>query len=248
MQTGDTSIGGTHRFFPETLAELLEGILHPSPEMRRAALEQLCRDYWKPIYVYIRVSWAKKSNEDAKDLTQAFFSWLTERGGLERYEPGRASFKTFLKTLLRHFLHHEHGVHSRIKRGGTARFESLEGSMPSLEEVIAGSPTATPEEIFDREWLRELTDRAVQQVRRRLASKGRENVFRAFEAYALNSTDEDRPTYEELAKKLGMSVSDITNHLHLVREEIRNEIRSRLRELSADQGESEEEWRAFLGR
>src|SRR5579863_5456306 len=105
MSKGDTSLGGDQRGFPETLSELLVGIRHPSPDVRRAALEQLCRNYWKPIYGYIRVGWAK-SNEDAKDLTQAFLSWLSEGGRLERYDPGRASFKTFLKSLLRHFLQH----------------------------------------------------------------------------------------------------------------------------------------------
>lgn len=246
MGKGDTSLGGDHRAFPETLSELLEGIRHPSPELRRAALEQLGRDYWKPIYAYIRIGWAK-SNEDAKDLTQAFFSWLAERGTLDRYDPARASFKTFLKSLLRHFLQRDDTAQGRIKRGGAATLVSLEGSFPSLEAALAGPKTPTPEEIFDREWLRELADRALEQVRQRLVAKGREKVFRAFEAYALK-TEGKRPTYEELGRRLNMSVSDITNHLHAVREELRNEIRSRLKEISSSPDESEEEWNAFLGR
>lgn len=246
MSNGDTSLGGVQRAFPETLAEMLEGLLNPSPELRRAALEQLCRDYWKPVYIYIRLGWAK-TNEDAKDLTQAFFSWLSERGGLDRYEPGRASFKVFLKSLLRHFLQRDNTARGRLKRGGTARMVSLEGAIPSLEGSLANPNSRTPEESFDLEWYRQLADRALEQVRGRLVAKGREDVFRAFESYVLR-TEDKRPTYTELSRRLGMSVSDVTNHLHTVRADLRKEIRRRLREVSADESELEEEWRAFLKR
>lgn len=66
----DTSLGGGNRQFPQTtwglVARLRETTQH------RAALEDLCRRYWKPVYSWIRAAWSKPA-EDAKDLTQAFF-------------------------------------------------------------------------------------------------------------------------------------------------------------------------------
>src|SRR5437867_8380701 len=43
----------------------------------QAALEQLCRAYWYPLYAYVRRR--GYSPEDAQDLTQSFFERLLER-------------------------------------------------------------------------------------------------------------------------------------------------------------------------
>lgn len=246
MTTRDTSLGGDQRSFPETLSEMLIGIRDPSPETRREVLKRLCVGYWKPIYGYFRVGWAK-SNEDAKDLTQAFFSWLAERRCLESYQPGRAKFRTFLKSLLRHFLQHQDTAHGRLKRGGGATFVRLDDPSAAFDRSLADPRAASPEEVFDREWLRELVRQSLQRVRHRLIAKGRETSYRAFEAYDLR-VKSDRPSYDRLARQLGLSVTDITNYLHAVRSELRKEIRERLREISASEEELEGEWNAFLGR
>src|SRR5436309_796860 len=103
MRAADTSLGGPREDFPKTIGDMVARARDPSAEVRRLGFEELGRQYWKPIYRYARVAWAK-SNEDAKDLTQAFFLWLMEGDALDRYLPGRGSFRSFLKALLRHFL------------------------------------------------------------------------------------------------------------------------------------------------
>ena len=42
-----------------------------------AALEQLCRTYWYPLYAYLRRRGFRA--EDAQDLTQEFFTRLVQR-------------------------------------------------------------------------------------------------------------------------------------------------------------------------
>ncbi|PYJ33995.1 MAG: hypothetical protein DME88_06555 [Verrucomicrobia bacterium] len=48
----------------------------PTPAAQ-AALEQLCRTYWRPIYGFVRRKGTEP--EEAKDLTQGFFALLLER-------------------------------------------------------------------------------------------------------------------------------------------------------------------------
>jgi DNA-directed RNA polymerase specialized sigma24 family protein len=48
---------------------------------RQRAYESLILAYWKPVYKTVRLKW-NKSNEDAKDLTQAFFTRAMEKGFL----------------------------------------------------------------------------------------------------------------------------------------------------------------------
>src|SRR4051812_2815552 len=47
-----------------------------------AALEQLCRAYWRPLYAAARRQ--TRDSEEARDLTQEFFARLLERNSLAR--------------------------------------------------------------------------------------------------------------------------------------------------------------------
>ena len=49
------------------------------------ALEQLCRTYWRPLYLFVRSS--GYDEETAKDLTQAFFERLIEKDCLKGCRP-----------------------------------------------------------------------------------------------------------------------------------------------------------------
>src|SRR5262245_5059712 len=70
-----------------------------------AALEKLCRAYWKPIYVYVR---RRGYNlEDAQDLTQSFFARLFAQEFLRRIAQEKGKFRSFLLKSLQHFLINE---------------------------------------------------------------------------------------------------------------------------------------------
>ena len=62
-----TSLGGEGRTFPPT--EWTRLIHCPQ---REVVLAELCRKYWKPVYCYLRSMGL--GNEQAKDLTQGFFT------------------------------------------------------------------------------------------------------------------------------------------------------------------------------
>src|SRR5262245_27547011 len=74
----------------------------PIDQARSEALESLCRAYWYPLYAYIRR--AGNPPEDAKDLTQGFFSQLLEKGTLSQAERERGRFRTFLLSALKNYL------------------------------------------------------------------------------------------------------------------------------------------------
>jgi len=247
MRPEDTTLGGPRRDFPATAWDVISRALNSSTAVRRAGLEELCARYWKPVYYYVRVGWAK-SNEDAKDLTQAFLLWLVEGSALRRYLPERASFRTYLKSLLKHFLQHEGEWAGRRKRGGAVRFMNVDDH---LYEIRSRPDPASfehdPDRAFDREWLEGLLARAVDRVRERCLPDERQAFrFRVFEAYDLCSP-ELRPTYAALAARLGLRESDVRNYLFAVREEVRAEARSEMSTLTADGEALEREWNEFFG-
>ena len=85
-----TSQGGAQ--FPTTHWSVVLAAGESSSPATQAALEQLCRTYWYPLYVYVRRRGS--SPEDAQDLTQGFFERLLERDLLADLRPTGARFRS----------------------------------------------------------------------------------------------------------------------------------------------------------
>jgi RNA polymerase sigma factor (sigma-70 family) len=239
----DTTLGGSDKRFPETSLGFVSPLHDPSSGRYRASLETLCERYWKPVYGYVRAAWAK-GNEDAKDLTQAFFVWLLEGSALQRFERERGSFRTYLRTLLKRFVGHQELALHRLKRGGGVKLLSLEGTVPTIPE--ADPKTADPEKVFERVWLTELVDRALDRVRERHVSSGETVALRVYQDFEL-APEPERPTYRELAARLGIAEGDVKTHLFAVRREVRAELRAELAQITENDRDLEDEWNRLFG-
>ncbi|MEO5961441.1 MAG: sigma factor, partial [Opitutaceae bacterium] len=71
----------------------------------RAALETLCRSYWRPLFAYLRYRGYQAS--DAQDLVQGFFARLLERNDLRAVRKERGRFRSYLLAALKNFLVNE---------------------------------------------------------------------------------------------------------------------------------------------
>jgi DNA-directed RNA polymerase specialized sigma24 family protein len=80
-----------------------------------AALEKLCRTYWRLIYGFVRRQGAEP--EEAKDLTQGFFALILERRDLDAVRKEKGRLRSYLLTSLKHFLASEHRRAMAAKRG-----------------------------------------------------------------------------------------------------------------------------------
>ncbi len=237
----ETSLGGPSPAFPATNSRFLEGLQDPAGPAGRATLEELCRRYWKPVYCFVRLS-GSSSNEDAKDLTQAFFTWLLDGEVLARYQRDRAPFRQYLKGVLRRFLSDARESAGRIKRGGAATFVPANGDGPSLDELCADPRSADPGSAFDRAWLVALIDHAVGRLRERT----RADQFRVFEAHDL-APDADRPSYAGLASRFGLTEDQVRRTLSTLRGALRDEMRAELRRQTERPEDFDEEWNALRG-
>ena len=245
MADRDTTMGVGPRAFPETSWSLIAGIQGTGVQ-RAEGFEALCTRYWRPIYCYLRQGLGR-GNEEAKELTQAFFAWLLEGDVLDKYSSERASFRFYLKGLLRNFVSNEDQARRRQKRGGEAKRLSLGGDdVVKLEELLADDRTLGPDEAFDLAWVHELLDRAVDQLRSE-HEQGQGLRWRVYEAYELAKPGE-QPTYSSVAEALGVKASDVRNHLFAARERLRTLVREELQATVADEAQLEDEWRlVFAG-
>src|SRR6266404_581201 len=195
----DTDLGGPVGAFPATQCAVIAAAASPDPQVRQQALATLVTVYWKPIYKYIRIKW-KASNEDAKDLTQAFFTQTLEKNSFERYDPAQARFRTYLRTCVDGFVANERKSAGRIKRGGAVQLLSLDFEGAESELRLQERSGATDlDEFFHQEWVRHLLGLAVEELRRQCQAAGKSVHFALFERYDLEGPElQEKLTYAQL--------------------------------------------------
>ena len=224
----DTSIGGHNARFPSTQVSLLEAA---STGLTGEAMEQVMALYWKPVYRFIRRKF-HKDNEDAKDLTQGFFANALERDFFGRFDPAQASFRTYLRMAVERFAANRHASDSRQKRGGDAVFEPIDEQAATTE---------SPEELFEREWQRQLFSLALEDLRAHCEESGKQIQYLMFAAYDL--ADDERPSYAEVASRHGVAETTVTNYLAWARRMLRGFVTERLRGTTSGPRELREEAR-----
>jgi RNA polymerase sigma-70 factor (ECF subfamily) len=239
----DTAIGGHRDRFPSTRLSLIETAA-AGERLQNQALDQVVALYWKPAYKYIRLKW-NKNNEEAKDLTQSFFAGAIERDFFKRFDPQQASFRTYLRMALDHFAANEHAAAQRQKRGGGVVFTALDCDAAEAEAVECRA-AESPEDLFLREWQRQLFAIAVDDLRVHCERNGKQLQFRIFEEYDLS--DGARPAYSELAERHGIAITSITNHLAWARRMLRGLVMDRLRGVTSGDRELRDEMRTVFTR
>ena len=213
--------------FPDTRQSALLRLHDGDESVRRQSYDVIIAAYWSPVQSYLRKRW-NQTEEDAADLTQAFFSSSLEKGTLISYDPAKAAFRTYLRTCLDRFT-----INSR-KRDRRQQRVPLDFDLPGTGEPL--------EAMFEREWIRSLFSQAVEDLR----ASGDDVRFRVFEAYDLNETG-SRLTYAQLAEQFGTTPDRITNYLAAMRRDFRKAVLARLRELTATEREFRSEARVILG-
>src|SRR5215475_3797716 len=166
------------------------------------ALEKLCRTYWPPLYTYIRRD--GHSPEDAQDLTQEFFARLVEKEYLSHLQDQRGKFRSFLLTLLKHFLSDERAKAGAQKRGGGRAFVSLnDTSAVEADYQIEATHDGNPEELYERQWAKRVLEQALERLRQEYASDGKAALFEQLKD--LQPGEHGANSYAEMGAQLGTS-------------------------------------------
>ena len=243
----DTDIGGAQHRFPVTNQSAIVQARSADQTVRQRAFDTILASYWKPVYKYIRLKW-QAGNEDAKDLTQGFFANAFEKNHFANYDAGKASFQTFLRTCLDGFIANERKAGRRLKRGGDVEHFQLDFVGAGEEYAAQVWPChVTPEDFFQREWVRSIFTLSVESLRRRYAESGKEIQFQLFERYDLADDGARNMSYGLLAEEFGLSAATVTNYLAAARRDFRRVVLEKLREITATEEEFRNEARSLLG-
>jgi len=203
----------------------------------QAALEQLCRNYWQPLYAYVRRT--GHSREEAEDLTQEFFARLLAHNSVAQADPARGRFRSFLLSSLKHFLANEWDRAHAQKRGGGAQLIPLAFDTAETRWAQPIAPGDTPDQAFDRQWALALLEAVLGRLRREYRDAGREGMFLRLKD-TLSGGRAEIP-YRELGAKLGMSEGAVKAAAHRLRQRYRELLREEIANTVASPEEVEEE-------
>lgn len=234
--------------FPLTRHSVVRDLASADPEARAAAYDALARTYWRPVYLYVRLRWHRDA-EDARDLTQEFFARALEREYLERYDPAKARFRTFVRTCLDAFLANADQAAARLKRGAGYTITAIDFAAADADIAASTrSDEADPEQWFHREWIRGLFGDALEALQRRCREAGHARAFALFHRYDVEDAGATpRLTYAALAQERGMKVTDVTNELAWARRAFREIVVDILRRVCATDEEFRAEARDLFG-
>ena len=179
--------------------------------------------YWRPVYKFVRIRW-KRSNEDAKDLTQAFFIHVMEGGLLAKADPERGNFRRLLLTSLKNFLSNEARAQDAVKRGGGRQIISL--NVEGSDQWVTHSDDPSLE--FENQWAREVLERSVAK----LPEVCRPEIASAFRLFHLEGK-----AVKAIALELGASETAVGHFLQDARSALRRIVTDHLREYVQDEAE-----------
>ena len=212
----------------------------------RAALSELCEDYYQPVLRFLRRE--RRDDDAARELTQEFFARVLGGAGFGGADPERGRFRSYLLGALKHFLADCRDREQRQKRGGghipdsfDAPREHNDGTSNQLEVANPGAP---PEANFDREWALTVMARALDALQKQMAAEGKGNQFEALKPWLMG----DAPTISQAdaARQLGVNEGAVKVAVHRLRKRFRHEVRDEIAQTLRDPSLVDEELKHLI--
>jgi RNA polymerase sigma-70 factor (ECF subfamily) len=225
--------------FASTQWSLVLAAGQPGEPQSQAALEELCRRYWVPLYAYARRR--TRDVHEAQDAVQGFFSHLLEKNTVAVAEPERGRFRSFLLTAFRHFLANEHAKHSTRKRGGGKSVLSLDFDLGESRFRHEPVDRMTAERLYDRQWIATLLEGVLNQLREAMARAGKKRQFETLVPFLSGNHDEG--AYTKAATRLGITEGAAMVAVHRLRGRYRRMLQAEIARTLSDPGEVEDEIR-----
>lgn len=199
-----------------------------------AALEELYRAYWFPVYSFIRRR--GHTREEAEDLTQRFFHQLLERSTFESADREKGKLRSFLLTILQRMLQTEWAKQRSDRRGGKYAHISIDYSLGEGFYIRELTDQVTPEVLFDRKWAQVILQRALEALRREYAARGMEERFDVLKV-AMDWNAREVPG-AELAARLGMTENAVNQAVYRLRKDFRRALLEEIRATLVNEDEA----------
>lgn len=199
--------------FPNTHWSLIARASGPTDIEARAALEGLCRDYWFPLYAFVRRRGL--SPQEAEDIVQGFLSDLLERGDLAGVDRSKGRFRSFLRASCEHYLANRRDHDRAAKRGQGRTIAPIDRLDAEGRYGCEPAHEMTAERVFERQWALTLLERVLRLLEEESARLGKSALFDQLRP-ALQG-DHLAPSYREIAATMGLAEGAVRVAAHRLR-------------------------------
>ena len=191
-----------------------------------AALTRLCRDYWPPLYSFVRRRGYAPA--DAQDLVQGFFAYFLRNKAYMQAKRAKGKFRSFLLASVKHYIANVWDREHALKRGGDYEFVLLDTEVEAVEANNICEPvTASDEEqAYEQRWAHALVGCALMHLSEEFPDGAKARLFSELKPFLCGGAD--LPSQVEVAARLEMPIGTLRSHLlrlrlhyaELLREEV----------------------------
>jgi len=213
----------------------------PTPAAQ-AALEKLCRTYWRPVHGFVRRQGF--GPEEAEDLTQGFFALLLERRDLDAVRKEKGRLRSYLLTALKHFLASEQRRAMAIKRGKGQRLVPLEELSAIEQTEMEPADLLSADRLYERRWASTLMEQVLRRLKDEYRTAGKAALFDWLKQ--LLPDEPGAPSRAEIAARLGMKENAVRQALHRFRHRYQVVLREEISHTVAVASDIEDELRHLI--
>ena len=219
-------------------------VLDAQSELReaRAALEKLCRIFWRPIYSFVRRQGI--GPEDAEDLTQGFFALLLERKDLDTVRKEKARLRSYLLASIKNFLADERRRAIAIKQGKGERLIPLDEIRESERVDFERSDRLTADQIYERRWAFTVLEQVMARLREEYRGAGNLRFFEQMKKMLMD--EPGRLSQAQVASEFDMTENAVKQASYRFRQRYQTLFREEIAHTVAVPSDIEDELRYLI--
>jgi len=206
------------------------------------AFAKLYQSYSYPLYAFIRRR--GHSHHQAEDLAQGFFARLLDKNSLKNISVEGGKFRSYLLTLLKHFLANERERDCAQMRGGGKPPLSIDDKADETRYACEPADESTPETLFERRWAMALLDQVMEGLRADYTATGDGELFAALQGHLTGA--EDLVPYAKLGAGFGMSEGAVKAAMHRLKKRYKKLLLAEIAATVSSPEEVEEEIRHLI--
>lgn len=174
-----------------------------SADALRELRDHVMRRYYEPLSAYLSATGYRDVDAPSALVAGFFVERFADAASLARWRESGLPLRRWLMNGLLLWV-----------RGELRRRRARSGRESPLPPALA-APTASAEEIFEREWARSLVTDACELVARDLEASGESRRWQLFQRHVIHGR-----TYDEIARDESCTAADARNAARLVRARI----------------------------
>jgi DNA-directed RNA polymerase specialized sigma24 family protein len=210
-----------------------------------AALEKLCRIYWRPLYAFARRQGCDP--EEAADLTQGFFQLLLTRRDLNTVRKEKGRLRSYLLVSFKHFMAGEQRREMAIKRGRgqwLIPMEELHANERADSAFSGLVDSLSADRLYERRWALTLIEHVLKRLKKEYRATGNALLFESLKQ--LLPDEPGASSRSEIASRLGMTDNALRQAFHRFRHRYQMLLREEIGYTIADSSEIEDELRHLI--